>query len=237
MGENVSNDLPVLVLGGTGRVGSAVVDRLTAHGQQVVVVSRRPPQQPRALVRHCIGDVRDLATALAGVRVQAAVVAVTPFTAPPASFDGFDGDFYVRIVEELESMLSQGSRVVDVVVTAIARLRDGTVVGDHEDLFPAWLRPFSDAHARGADRLEASSTLAGTVLIPAAGLGVQAAASSAEPVLVREPVAVEDATAALDHGVLARAVVDRLSDTAMPGRLLVRAPSVVTHAASSAELS
>ncbi|MCS3780028.1 hypothetical protein [Tsukamurella ocularis] len=157
----------------------------------------------------------DLGAALSGVDARAVVVAVTPFTSPPESFDGFDGTFYVGIVEQLVALLPAGSRVIIVSVTAIARLDDGSLIADHEELFPGWLRPFSDAHARGADRLLGSPTLDGTVLIPTAGLGVHDTDSAAEPVLVPEPVTIDDAMAPLDHAALARAVADQVTP---PGR-------------------
>ena len=216
---------PVVVLGGTGRVGAAVVDELTRRGRQAVVVSRGRPPSRGPLVEHRTGDVHDLAPALAGTRPRAVVLAVTPFTAPPADLDGFDGDFYVRVVDQLASLLPLGARVVHVGVTAIARLDDGGAVADHEDLFPASLRPFSDAHARGAEALR-EAPLDGTVLIPAAGLGMQDATSDAHPVLLPEPLTIADATAPVDHAVLARAVVDQLDVAGSDQRWLVRAPGL-----------
>lgn len=221
MAENVTDTRPVVVLGGTGRVGAAVVDELTAGGQEVVVVSRRPPRHDRPLVEYRAGDVQSLAAVLSGVDARAAVIAVTPFTEPPSTFDGFDRDFFTRIVEQLAMILPAGSRVVDVAVTAIARLSDGSVVADHEELFPGWLRPFSDAHARGADQLLTTSTLDGMVLIPAAGLGLHGTRSQAQPVMTPEPVTIEVATAAVDHAVLARAVVDALAEGGPARRLVV----------------
>ncbi|WP_238220784.1 NAD(P)H-binding protein [Tsukamurella pulmonis] len=213
----------VVVLGGTGRVGTAVVDELTARGQRVIAVSRRPASVERPLVHLVRGDVDDLAAVFCGVDVGGVVVAVTPFTAPPDSFDGFDGAFYVRIIEQLQVLLPARTRVVHIAVTAIARLLDGTTVAEDPALFPARLRPFSDAHARGADLLATSSSLDGTVLIPAAGLGVSIEPEgSAQPLLKAEPVTIDDATGPLDHTVLARAVAEQLNDTGSIKRLLIR---------------
>ncbi len=217
---------PVVVLGGTGRVGAAVVDELVFRGRQVIAVSRRPPQVDRPRVRHLQGDVDDLASILDRGAVEGVVVAVTPFTAPPDSFDGFDGDFFVRIISQLDDVLPARTRVVHVAVTAIARLDDGTTVADHSEMFPARLRPFSEAHARGADLLITSSALDGTVLIPAAGLGASTdpIGESGQPTLLAESVSVDDAAGALDHTVLARAVADQLTAAPCVGRLLVRNP-------------
>ncbi|MCV7380916.1 NmrA family transcriptional regulator [Mycobacterium alsense] len=48
----------VLVTGGTGTVGREVVDRLTAAGKQVRVLSRGRRRQQRGDVQHVVGDVR-----------------------------------------------------------------------------------------------------------------------------------------------------------------------------------
>ncbi|GAA3561897.1 hypothetical protein GCM10022222_52040 [Amycolatopsis ultiminotia] len=223
MTEQSEETLPVVVLGGTGRVGSAVINELTARRRPVVAVSRhRATAQDMPLVTSRAGDVHDLREALRGIQAAAVVIAVTPFTAPPESFASFDTDFYTHIVNQLQVLLPAGTRVIDVAVTAIAYLEDGSTVSDHEELFPARLRPFSRAHARGADRL-GISPLNGTVLIPAAGLGVQDSTTVSQPTLLSEPVSVEDVTAAVDHAALARAVADQLAVTT-PGapRLLVR---------------
>ncbi|MGF0313929.1 NAD(P)H-binding protein [Rhodococcus sp. IEGM1428] len=213
MAENREQLAPVLVLGGSGRVGRAVVDELAARGEHVVSLSRRVSASPHiATVEHRRGDVSDLEEVLSGLRPSAVVIAVTPFTAPPESFDGFDTDFYARMMTRIEELVFPGTRVIDVAVTAIAHLDDGSIVADHDELFPRRLRPFSDAHARGADRLD-SSTLNGTVLIPAAGLGLTNTGSGSTPVLLDEPVPLEDAIAAVTHVTLATAVVDQLTLT------------------------
>lgn len=128
----------------------------------------------------------------------------------------------MRIVEQLRDVLPERTRVVDVAVNAIARLIDGTTVADHGELSPSRLRPFSDAHACGADLLADSSDLDGTVLIPAAGLGIsRRPGTAATPVLIAEPVTADQATGPIDHIVLAQAVADQL---ALPGgakRILV----------------
>lgn len=223
MAENRERSAPVLVLGGSGRVGRAVVDELVARGEHVVAVSRRASASPhRATVDYRRGDVRDLDEILSGVSPSAIVIAVTPFTAPPDSFDGFDTDFYERIVSRIEELVLPATRVIDIAVTAIARLHDGTLVADHDELFPPRLRPFSDAHARGADQLDASA-LDGTVLIPAAGLGLGTFGTGSDPVLMPEPVSLDDATAAISHATLATSVVEQLTLTNSASlRFLVR---------------
>ncbi|WP_052066442.1 NAD(P)H-binding protein [Rhodococcoides fascians] len=223
MAENREQSAPVLVLGGSGRVGSAVVSELAASGEHVVAVSRRVSASPHAArVEYRRGDISDLEQVLDGLRPSAVVIAVTPFTAPPESFDGFDTDYYARIVTRIEELVLPGTRVVDIAVTAIARLDDGTLVADHDELFPRRLRPFSDAHVRGADRLDASA-LNGTVLIPAAGLGLTNTGIRSDPLLVREPASSDDATAAISHATLATATVEQLALTNSGGsRFLVR---------------
>jgi dTDP-L-rhamnose 4-epimerase len=49
----------VLVTGGSGFVGSHVVDLLVAGGHDVVVLDARPPERTDARARHVAGDVRD----------------------------------------------------------------------------------------------------------------------------------------------------------------------------------
>lgn len=60
---------PVLVTGGTGRLGPALVDRLVGSGRPVRVVSRRPGP-PRPAVEYARADLRS------GVGVDAAVAGV-----------------------------------------------------------------------------------------------------------------------------------------------------------------
>lgn len=60
----------VAVIGGTGELGSAVVDAVSARGHEVRIVSRTPPQSPRPGVEHCAADLATgsgLADACAGV--------------------------------------------------------------------------------------------------------------------------------------------------------------------------
>jgi hypothetical protein len=53
------------------------------------------------------------------------VLAVTPFTAPPQTFDGFNRDHDAAIISGLARAMSSG-RLVCVGLTATAELDDGT---------------------------------------------------------------------------------------------------------------
>src|SRR6185312_16948707 len=68
----------ILVAGGTGRLGRIVVQRLLAAGEQVRVLSRRPPATGSAVSPQIVvGDVRDpaaVARAVAGARVVISAV-------------------------------------------------------------------------------------------------------------------------------------------------------------------
>jgi len=65
----------VLVVGGTGRMGSRLVERLAARGEQVRVLSRRPAAAGRQGVETVEGDLREpdsVARALQGIRTVVA---------------------------------------------------------------------------------------------------------------------------------------------------------------------
>ena len=105
---------PVLVAGGTGRLGALVVTALAARGVQVRVLTRDRPRAARLAGPHVetvLGDVRDpasTAAAIAGVRVV--VSAVHGFAGPggvtPASVDR-DGNIHL-----IEAARAAGAEVV-----------------------------------------------------------------------------------------------------------------------------
>ncbi|RKN45564.1 NAD(P)-dependent oxidoreductase [Streptomyces hoynatensis] len=204
------------VLGAGGRVGSAVVNALLRRGHDVTAIVRNPsrhtlPDAPGLRIRQ--GDAQRpdlLSETLRGA--GAVVLAVTPFSGPPQTFDGFDRDYYATIVSGLDRAMT-GRRLVCVGLTATARLDDGTRFLDHPDRFPPFLAPFADAHLRATAALR-DTTLDWATLIPPAGFGTlppagRPAASGYR--LRREPVTLADATSALDHATFAEAVADEIA--------------------------
>lgn len=85
--------MKILVTGGTGHLGSAIVDGLTNDGHQVRILARRPGDDPRVeWVQADLGAGPDLAAAVAGVDVV--VHAAT--NSPAARRGGFRPLDFVR---------------------------------------------------------------------------------------------------------------------------------------------
>ncbi|RKF26480.1 NAD(P)-dependent oxidoreductase [Micromonospora globbae] len=200
----------VAVLGAGGRVGRAVTAALLAGEHHVTAVVRDPgrydpPPHPR--LRVVRGDARQPAPLAPVLRTtEALVLAVTPFTAPPPSFDGFDPDYYAAIVAGLADAWDHPHRrLVAVGLTATLRLDSGGAVMDDPDLFPPALTPYAEAHARQLPALSAT-TLDWAVLAPPGGFGTDP--DPRRPYrLLREPLSRTQVMAALSHGTYARAVV------------------------------
>jgi putative NADH-flavin reductase len=214
--RNTSDCLPVVVLGAGGRVGSAVVNALLRRGHPVTAVVRDPsrhafPDDARLRVRQ--GDAQRPGLLSGTLREAGGVVlAVTPFTAPPQTFDGFDRDYYAAMIAGLGRAMP-GGRLVCTGLTATAELDDGTRFLDHADLFPPFLAPFADAHLRVTAALR-HTTLDWATLIPPAGFGTSSPGSQHKAHgyrLCREPVALADASSALDHAMFAEAVADEIT--------------------------
>jgi putative NADH-flavin reductase len=201
----------IAVLGAAGRVGRAVTAALLRDGHEVTGVVREPGRHPGLPpeLRAVAGDARQPAESAALLRgVDAVVLAVTPFTAPPDSFDGFDIGYYARIVAGIDRNWDREQRrLVAVGLAATLELDSGGHLCDDVDLFPPRLRPFAEAHLRQLIALRATTTLDWAVLTPPAGLG---AGPAGEYRLVNGPVTVRQATAELTHARYARAVADQI---------------------------
>lgn len=139
------------------------------------------------------------------------VLAVAPFTAPPESFEGFDRDYYAKIVTEIDGNWHQPyRRLVAVGLTATLTLDSGNKVMDDPALFPPRLRPFAEAHARELSALNITK-LDWAILAPPAGFGAQQEpGAEQEYQLIAEPVTRQQATAQLSHALYAQAVIAEL---------------------------
>ena len=229
MPSTSTSDRPgVIVLGAGGRVGSAVVTALLGRGHDVTAVVRDPsrhafPDDTRLRVRPGDAQRPDLLSGpLHGA--SGVVLAVTPFTAPPQTFDGFDRDYYAAIISGIGRAFA-GGRLVCVGLTATTDLDDGSRILDRADLFPPFLAPFADAHLRATAALRRTA-LDWATLIPPAGLGTPSPGgqrTSPGYRLCREPVTLADASSALDHRTFAEAVADEIASPVVHrGRALVR---------------
>ncbi|WP_163544709.1 NAD(P)-dependent oxidoreductase [Occultella kanbiaonis] len=172
------------VLGAGGRTGRAITAAATARGHQVTAVIRNPSRHTgvtRPGVTVVAGDALDAASLTAAtVGADAILSAVTPFTAPPASFDDFDLGFYRRVMDSiLTSARANGiSRIICVGLFATVQSADGGLVADDERLFPPFLRPFAAAHVAGVTHLrEHGGRVDWLVLAPPANLTVGASAT------------------------------------------------------------
>jgi putative NADH-flavin reductase len=205
----------VAVLGAAGRVGRAVTTALLSDEHSVTAVLRDPtcyelPLDPR--LRIVQGDARHLRQLTPILRtVDSVVLAVTPFTAPPESFDGFDLNYYAKIVTEMDSNWHHPRRrLVAVGLTATLMLDSGDNVMDDPALFPPRLRPFAEAHSRELSALNTTS-LGWAILTPPAGFGTQQEPEIEQGYqLIAEPVTRRQATAQLSHALYAQAVIAEL---------------------------
>ncbi|MGI5240261.1 NAD(P)-dependent oxidoreductase [Dactylosporangium sp. CA-139066] len=221
---------PIAVLGAGGRVGRAVIAEAARRGHPVIAIVRGPARHDDLRgpgVTLAAGDALDsgsLVRAAAGAR--GLVCAVTPFSAPPASFSGFDPGYYERVFAAVTATGVPRAVVVGLFAT-MHTPDDGRVLDDPE-LFPAALRPFARAHADGIERLRAEPGADWIVLSPPPGLHPDAVPTGryrlTEPVVDRRwwdrPLA---------HADLALAVLDELDHpTARRAHLAVH--SVDRHA-------
>ncbi len=140
------------------------------------------------------------------------IVAVTPFSAPPPSFDGFDEAFYENVVAGVVGAVrrSPATRLITIGLFATLTLADGRTVMDDPAVFPPGLLPFARAHAR---ELPALRRLASghdwLVVTPPAGLRADGADETAGYALVEPPVDHRLFDGVLGYGQLARAVADQ----------------------------
>jgi len=140
----------ILVVGGTGRLGSRVTDGLLARGHRVRVLARGrrpiPPEAARAdVVRGSVTDPEVLERALVGVEVVVSAITGFPF-ADPARVDLAGNDLLVRAAERVGA---------EVVLLSVAGAEPDSAMG----LFRAKF---------GAEQCLHRSGVRGTVIRPAA---------------------------------------------------------------------
>ncbi|MBF9129408.1 NAD(P)H-binding protein [Plantactinospora sp. S1510] len=221
----------VAVFGAAGRVGRAVTAALLHQDHHVTAVLRDPTRHelpPHPQLRAIQGDAQHPERLAPVLRtVEAVVLAVTPFTAPPQSFDGFDLDYYAKIVIAIDEVWDRPDRrLIAVGLTATLTLDSGQRVMDDPTLFPAQLRPFAEAHARELLALR-TTTLDWAILTPPAGFGAQPEpATGQEYQLAAEPVTREQATAQLSHARYAHAVAAELGTPTVHGARVAVVPRV-----------
>lgn len=204
----------VLIFGAAGRAGTAIVQDALARGWEVTGVVRSFAQtqfieQPGfTAVQGDVRSIEELPSLLAGH--QAVVSAVTPFSAPPDSFESFDQNFYRHLTHGLvEAMRRIGiQRLVTIGLAATLRHPDGGLVMDRAELFPARLKPFAVAHLKAVQYLSQQvDDIDWLVATPPPLLHTESRLSSIE---VAAPQLVEGVD--LSYRELARAVTDELAE-------------------------
>lgn len=202
----------VAVVGAGGRIGRAITAELLTRDIDIHAVVRDPSRHdlsPHPRLHVVRGDAQrpdELAKLLRNV--DGLALAVTPFTAPPASFHGFDLDYYATIVTGIDGGWHRlHRRLVAVGLTATLSLDSGHAYRDDPALFPPELRPFAEAHARQHAALT-TTTLDWAILAPPAGFGAEDRETAYQ--LAVEPLSRSEATAKLSYAVYARAVANEL---------------------------
>ncbi|GAB3278072.1 NAD(P)-dependent oxidoreductase [Kineosporia babensis] len=155
---------PIVVTGAAGRAGQAVVREATSRGIPVIAVVRDPARAFDLAgdgVRVAAGNALD-PTRLTPQRLglttppRGWVSAISPFSAPPETFEGFNTDFYADISRAALTAVRAASISRLIVIGLFATLEGprGAVLDDGT-LFPESLKPFARAHATGLRTLRA----------------------------------------------------------------------------------
>lgn len=206
----------VVVLGAGGRAGRAVGREFAARGHRVTGVvrdARRHPSLADLGIETAEADATrggDLVDVLRNADVV--VVAVTPFSAPPPSFDGFDQAFYEHVVAAVAhaARTSPAPRLLTIGLFATLTTTAGRLVMDDPELFPPGLLPFAHAHTREISALRRlAPALDWLVLTPPAGLRADLTEGATGYLLVEPPVDHRLFEGVLSYGQLAQAVADQ----------------------------
>lgn len=207
----------IIVLGAGGRAGSAVVDELRVRGRDVVALVRdraRHAGIAQQGVELRVGDVTDPRTFGDATVV---IDAVSPFSAPPATFENFDGAIYEKIVDAVaEASNGRAIRFVGVGLAATLTFAEGVSPIDDGTLFPERLRPFARAHVRRVARLKTTARLDWVVVTPPAQLTLDGPTGHYD--VAELPIAPRDFERQLSYRQLACAVVDQIEEPTVSGR-------------------
>ncbi|MBS2551721.1 NAD(P)H-binding protein [Catenulispora sp. NL8] len=211
----------IIVFGAGGRAGRAIAQEALRRGHRAVGVVRDPAKYPgldaldtgMTVVAGDLTDADSVAAVVSGVSgdVAAVVNAVTPFTAPPETFDDFDADYYVGLVENLSRAAGlRRCRVVEIGLFAMLRTGDVRLFQD-EVAFPAFLRPFAVARLRGLNAwADHDADVDWLVLTPPPRLAPDA--PSTGRYRLGDDVHDPAATASLSYADLAEAVLDQIDE-------------------------
>ncbi|MER6763262.1 MULTISPECIES: NAD(P)-dependent oxidoreductase [Amycolatopsis] len=209
---------PVVVFGAGGRAGLAIVAEALRRGRPVLGVVRDPARHSEisalgddvAVVAGDLTDSDSVAAVLAGVsgEVAALVNAVAPFPGPPESFEGFDPEHYVRLVENLVRG-ARGARLIEIGLAATLRTGSGRMFEDPA-VFPAFLRPFAEARMKSlAAWREQSAEVDWLVITPPPALSLEAPATG-EYRIGGDVLDAQAAPIPLSYADLATAVLDQI---------------------------
>ena len=214
-----NNPEKIVVFGAGGRAGKAIVDEALRRGHKVVGVVRDPEKYPgldalgadATILAGDLTDAGSVASVLSQVsgEVAAVVNAVTPFTAPPESFDDFDPDYYVGLVQNLSAVADERAcKVVEIGLFAMLRTGDLRLFQD-EVAFPAFLRPFAVARLRGLNAWgDQPASVDWLVLTPPPRLSPDTPPTGRYR--LADDVFEPEATAPLSYADLALAVLDQI---------------------------
>jgi putative NADH-flavin reductase len=219
------------VLGAGGRAGRAVSSEFVARGHSVTGVVR-DARRHRSLADLGVEIVEADATRAADLAdvlhdADVVVVAVTPFSTPPPSFDGFDEAFYEHVVAAVAGTIrtTPPSRLITIGLFATVPTADGRMVMDDAALFPPSLLPFARAHAREVVALRREAALDWLVVTPPAGLRTDVAADATGYVLAEPAFQHGTVDGVLGYGQLAQAIADQAENPTLHQTQVVVLPS------------
>jgi uncharacterized protein len=227
------------VLGAGGRAGRAISQALVTRGHRVIGVvrdARRHQSLRDRNIEVVEGDATRGAELVGTLRdTEVVVVAVTPFSAPPQSLDGFDETFYEQVLDAVIGSVRHEptTRLITVGLFATLTMSDGRTVMDDPDLFPPQLRPFARAHARELSTLRRRApAIDWFIATPPAGLHAEPTAAAGY-ILAHQPLEPHQVASALSYDQLAQAIADQAeTPTVHHAQVAVLAPGTSQYPAS-----
>lgn len=210
---------PIVVFGAGGRAGLAIASESLRRRRRVIGVVRDPARHLElaalgdgvTLVEGDLTDSDSVTPVMAGVPGDVAVLvsAVTPFSAPPDSFDDFDADYYVHLVQNLARAAATAlCRVIEIGHIATLRV-GGRRLFEDTAAFPEFLRPFAEARLRGLVAWQEQATVDWLVITPPPVLSSEASATGRYR-LAGDVLDAGSASTPLSYVDLAVAVMDQI---------------------------